>query len=288
MNPTWDGPILDNHFHIRHDGRFLDAVRAYADAGGTHITLIPVPGEDAKRTKADWREFFERHLNDVDAVRRKTSVGVLAAVGPYPVELHRMAQDVGLEAAVEAFRPGYDAAHDLVADGRAVAIGEVGRLHFEAPQDVQDACTELLVYGMQRARDAGCPIILHTEHATPEVMQELGGLADRAGLDRDRVVKHYSGPLVLGEETYGLVPSIIASKSNIAEAIEKGDRFLMETDYIDDLDRPDVVLPPHQVPKRTKALVAQGVPDESLWRIHKDLPERLYGVSLTTDDGASS
>ncbi len=287
MNPTWKGPVLDNHFHVRRDGRFVDAVQAFADAGGTHVTLIPVPGTEPKRTKTDWRDFFERHLEDVETIRRQTSVAVLPAVGPYPVELHRMAEASSLDEAVDAFRPGYDAAHDLVVEGRALAIGEVGRLHFEVPADVQEACTELLVYGMERAKDAGCPVILHTEHATPDVMHELAKLADRAGLDRDRVVKHYAGPLVRDDECHGLVPSVIASKSNVAEAIEKGDRFLMETDYIDDLDRPDVVLPPHQVPKRTKALIAQGVDDESLWRIHKEIPERLYGVTLERDGAPS-
>lgn len=288
MNPTWDGPILDNHFHVRHEGRFLEAIKAFADAGGTHVTLIPIPGDQAKRTKADWRVFFERHLDDVETIRRETSVGVLPAVGPYPVELHRMADSSSLDEAVGAFRPGYDAAHDLVVEGKAVAIGEVGRLHFDVPPEVQEAATQLLLYGMGRAKDAGCPIILHTEHATPDVMQELARLADRAGLARDRVVKHYAGPLVRDDECHGLVPSVIASKSNIAEAIGKGDRFLMETDYIDDPDRPDVVLPPHQVPKRTKALVAQGAADESLWRIHKEIPERLYGVTIDRADGAPS
>lgn len=288
MNPRWDGPVLDNHFHVRRDGRFLEAVKAFEEAGGTHVTLIPIPGQETKRTKREWAEFFGRHLEDVETVRGQTGVGVLAAVGPYPVELHRMAQEGPLDEAVEAFRSGYDAAYDLVVEGRAVAIGEVGRLHFEAPAVVQDACTQLLEYGMRRAKDAGCPVILHTEHATPEVMLELAQLADRAGLSRDRVVKHYAGPLVRQEENHGLVPSVIASKSNVAEALGKGDRFLMETDYIDDVERPDVVLPPHQVPKRTKALVAQGVPQESLWRIHKEIPERLYGVTLERPPGASS
>ena len=49
-----------------------------------------------------------------------------------------------------------------------------------------------------------------------------------------------------------------AEGREVAEAIAKGDGFLMETDYIDDLSRPDVVLPPHSVPKRTKALKQQG------------------------------
>jgi TatD-related deoxyribonuclease len=277
---NYGGPILDNHFHVQRTGRFLEAVRSFQAAGGTHITLIPIPGQTAKRTKAEWRQFFLEHLQMSDEVEEKTGVGVIRCLGPYPIEFQRMAAAEGVAPAAQAFRTGYDAAYELLADGAALVMGEVGRPHFEVPAAIMETANELLEYGLSLAKDAGVPAILHTEHATPSVYADLARLADRAGLARQRVIKHYSGAFVTAEETSGLVPSIIASKSNLQAAISKGDRFLMETDYIDDLARPDVVLPPHQVPKRTQALAAQGVSHESLRRIHQDLPSTLYGLQI--------
>lgn len=274
------GVVLDNHFHVQRTGRFLEAVRAFLAAGGTHVTLIPIPGETEKTTRAEWRTFFEAHLEVADLVERETPVRVVRAIGPYPVEFVRMAKTQGIPAASEAFRCGYDAAHELLREGRAVVMGEVGRPHFPVEPDVWVASNELLEYGLSRAREADVAAILHTEHAPPEVFADLARIAGRARFDLERLVKHFAPPAVRPDENHGLLPSIIASRSNIAEAIAKGDRFLMETDYIDDLTRPDVVLPPHSVPKRTKALSQQGVPEASLLRIHKELPERVYRVRI--------
>jgi TatD-related deoxyribonuclease len=281
---TYTGPILDNHFHVQPDkGLGVDAVRAFLNAGGTHVTLIPIPGEADKTTRAEWRAFFEAHLALADRLERETPVRIIRAVGPYPVEFVRMADRHGLSTAAEAFRAGYDAATELLAERRAHVMGAVGRPHFPVSEDVWAASNELLTYGLTRARDADAPVILHTEHAPPPVFADLARIATAAAYPLARLVKHYAPPAVRPEENHGLFPSVIASRSNIAEAIAKGDGFLLETDYIDDLSRPNVVLPPHTVPKRTKALLQQGVPEAVLWRIHQEHPERIYRVRIRTD-----
>ena len=130
------------------------------------------------------------------------------------------------------------------------------------------------------AKDVGAPVMLHTEHTEPATMQEFGEMADRAGLARDRVIKHYCGPLVATDEHYGLVPSVIAGRSNIRKALAKDHqgRFLLETDYIDSPERPNVVMPCDTVPKRVLGLMQSGEIDEpTAWSIGKEMPERLYG-----------
>jgi predicted urease superfamily metal-dependent hydrolase len=37
---------------------------------------------------------------------------------------------------------------------------------------------------------------------------------------------------------------------------------------------------PATVPRRTKAMLQQGIPEERIWRIHKENPERVYGVTI--------
>lgn len=280
MRPPYDGPILDNHFHVQRHGMFLDAPRVFHREGGTHITHIPIPGRSLKTTVAQWREFFEEHLRISDAIERETPVRVIRAVGPYPVELVHHAETAGLEVATDALRNGYEAAFQLLREGRAHVLGEVGRAHFPVPEPVQRTLTDLLEEALGVAAEAGCAVILHTEHATAETFAEFAEIANRARFPLDRLVKHYAPPAVRPEENHGLVPSIIASRSGIAEAVAKGDRFLMETDFIDEPSRPNAVLPPYSVPRRTKALLEQGVPAETLFRVHRDLPRAVLGVSL--------
>jgi TatD-related deoxyribonuclease len=274
-------PIHDNHFHCRPDGwKGLSAVREFMAAGGTsiaHVRLPTYPG-----TVADFEDSCRRHVEFGRAIRKETGCTVHTVLGPYPLEPMRIAEAKGWPAAAEFGRACFDVAARLCAEGEAVCLGEVGRAHFPVPADVQERNNELLLYGMQRARDVGVSIMLHTEHAEPATMAEFAAMADRAGLPRDRVVKHYCGPLVAPAEVHGLVPSIIAGRSNLHAAIAKcagaEARFMMETDYIDEPTRPNVVMPCDTVPKRTRGLLASGELSEAMARhIHETVPRRLYG-----------
>jgi TatD-related deoxyribonuclease len=55
---------------------------------------------------------------------------------------------------------------------------------------------------------------------------------------------------------------------------------MLETDFIDDRRRPGAVMAPATVPRRTRAMLEQGVPEERVWRIHKENPEKVYGASI--------
>jgi TatD-related deoxyribonuclease len=168
-----------------------------------------------------------------------------------------------------------------VEEGKAIAIGEVGRPHFEVSEEVWQASNEILVHGMELANEKGCAIVLHTERSSPEGWKELASFADRAGIERGRVVKHFSPPEILPDENQGLFPSVLASKDNIRKALQKGNRFTMETDFIDDPRRPGAVLSLRTVPKRTKAFLENGImSEEDALKIHKENPERVYGVEI--------
>jgi predicted urease superfamily metal-dependent hydrolase len=53
---------------------------------------------------------------------------------------------------------------------------------------------------------------------------------------------------------------------------------MMETDYVDEPTRPNVVLPCDTVPKRTRGLLANGdLTEAQAFEIHATLPRRLYG-----------
>ena len=108
-------------------------------------------------------------------------------------------------------------------------------------------------------------------------------MGKKAGLPADKIVKHFAPPLITYEENYGLMPSVLASKKNILEAIRKGDRFLMETDYIDDPARPGAVLGLKTVPKLTKKLLDEKImTEQQAYEIHVKIPEKTYGITLET------
>jgi TatD-related deoxyribonuclease len=74
---------------------------------------------------------------------------------------------------------------------------------------------------------------------------------------------------------------VLATEKNVEQALKKGMRFLMETDYIDDPKRPGAVLGPKTVPKRTKTLLEQGdMTGDQAYQIHKVNPESVYNITL--------
>ena len=246
-------PVYDNHIHMSPSGRNVDALREFEAAGGTGLTLVTLPHREVPITcGADFARSYE-------------------------VLILHLAEAYGLERAEEMMIEGMEAAGRDVAEGRAVALGEIGRPHFPVPEDIWDASNRVLLRGMEIARENDCPVIIHCE-SEPDTDRSLAELADRAGLDRGLVVKHSSPPWVTPEETHGVMPSIPASKTNLREAIGKGtDRFMIETDYIDDPEKPGAIMSVTTVPKKVRAWLANGqVPEESIHRICGDIPDSLY------------
>ncbi len=275
-------PIMDNHMHLQLKGQNVEAAKKFQKAGGTHLVISHMPYDEFPiSAEKDFKRTFERTLQIVEMVRKKTELKVFATLGPYPVELLPLAESTSLENAVDIMKKGMDLAAEYVKEGKAIAMGEIGRPHFPVSKEIRDASNDILLYAMEIARDVPCPVVLHTESATPEVWKDLAKMADRAGLQRDKVVKHYSPPAVLPEENQGLFPSVLSSRKNIREALSKGTRFFMETDYIDEPSRPNVVMPPDTVPKRTMGLILNGeMTEEQAWAIHKENFEAVYGIEL--------
>jgi TatD-related deoxyribonuclease len=280
--PDYSFPILDNHLHLDPDGDNVDAVREFIKAGGTHIVMCYKPLKSFPVTKSkSYVSAFEANFKVVKRVREETDIEIHLCLGPYPVDLLRLSEIMSMEDAKSVMITGMDLAAKYVEDGKTIAIGEIGRPHFDVSPEIIAVSNDILEYGMVLAKDLGCPVVLHTESSTPEVCQQLAEMADKVGLKRDKVIKHYSPPLVLETENHGLFPSVLSTEDSIRKAIGKSNRFLMETDFLDDLKRPGAVLGIKTVPKRTKAFLNKGLfTEEDVWKIHKDNPEKVYGITI--------
>jgi len=213
---------------------------------------------------------------------RTLGVTVFVTVGPYPVDYLRLREKFGRMRAMEIMKRGVDEAGRLCEEGLCIGIGEIGRPHFMVEEGVIQDSNEILAYSMKVAAEIKTTVVLHTESATPEQCKALADMAKKVGLSPQRVVKHFSPPLILPEENHGIFPSLLSTDKNVTVALKKGDRFLMETDYIDDLQRPGAVLSPRTVPRRTKKFLETGVmTPEQAYRIHVENPEKVYALALS-------
>ena len=273
--------MFDNHLHLNRAGRFLDAVKDFKKAGGTHFVLCQLPMTNLVIRDKSYESCYQETLEMAKEIRSKIDIGVFVTVGPYPVDYLKLEKKFGREKTIQIMEKGMDIAAVLCKEQKCIAIGEIGRPHFTVNERVLTDSNEILLYGMKRAKDAGVPVVLHTESTTPDQCRKLAEMGKKVGLPSYKIVKHYSPPLVLENENYGLMPSVLASKKNILAAVKKGTRFMMETDYIDDVCRPGAVLSPKTVPKRTRELIEGDIlNEEQVNRIHKENPEKTYGLNI--------
>ena len=271
-------PIYDNHIHLSPRGRNIEALKEFESAGGTGLTLVTLPYDEIQISDADsFLRSYDITLSMADRARERTKLKINVAVGPYPVLLLPLAERFGLAKAEKIMKEGMKAAAGLVASGKADALGEIGRPHFDAPKEIMDASNRILVYGMELASENACPVIIHSGTGSPELMRELSEMARSASLSPGRVIKHFSPPLVRDDETYGVMPSVPASRKAIREALAKGDRFMLETDFIDDPERPGAVMSVNTVPKRVLGMTSSGeMPSETAHKIGYDIPTNMF------------
>ncbi len=157
----------------------------------------------------------------------------------------------------------------VAANERALAL-KTGRPHYDVSDAVWEASNATLKHGLALGADHDCAVQLHTEAAAD--LTEIAEWAEERGLAAERVVKHYAGGRLAGP-----IPSVMSEKERLAVAAETGDPFLMETDFVDDPDRPGAVLGPKTVPRRVRWLLEEGY-DDAVERAHVATPELVYGI----------
>ena len=268
------GPILDDHLHLDPvNGRGADAAAEFADSGGTHLCVLNKPSwylvGDVEGA-AGFRETFELTVDVARAASEVVPGTAWPVLGVHPALISRLL-DRGYDTAEarDLMQAGLDVAAEFVAEGPALAL-KSGRPHYDVDDAVWDASNEVMRYAFELGAEVGCAVQLHTEGG--EDFAQVGAWAEDRGLPRERVVVHYAqGPIE------GAIPSVLADEENLEAAAASGDPFMMETDFLDDPDRPGAVLGPKTVPKRTRWLREQGH-EEATHTAHVDTPARVYGV----------
>lgn len=267
-------PVLDDHLHLHPDGKGVEAVEEFARVGGTHLMVVNRPSwhfVDRVDSTDAFQVAFERTCDLVEAADAEVPGRVWAVLGVHPVLLPRLVdeRDMSPEAATALMQDGLELAASYVDADRAIAL-KSGRPHFEVDEDIFDASNAVMRHAFALGGDHDCAVQLHTESG--DTFEEIATWAAEAGLSPDRVVKHYAtGPIT------GVTPSVIARSAAVDAAVASGEPFMLETDFLDDPDRPGAVLGPKLVPRRSRTLAERGDID-ALERAHIDTPAQVYGV----------
>ncbi|MFC5367446.1 TatD family hydrolase [Salinirubrum litoreum] len=268
-------PVLDDHLHLDPgSGQGMDAVEDFAVVGGTHLLVVNKPswhlGVEAE-TGDDFHAVFEETIDIVERATERLRGRAWSVLGVHPGLISRLVDERGFSPAEarDLMQAGLDVAAEYVASGEALAL-KSGRPHYDVSDAVWDASNAVMCHAFELGADLDCAVQLHTEGA--DDLTEIAEWAEERDLPRERVVKHYaSGSLV------GPTPSVMCRKEWLETAVGRDVPFLMETDFVDDPDRPGAVMGPKTVPRRVRWLLEEGH-DEAMRRAHVETPRDVYGI----------
>jgi TatD-related deoxyribonuclease len=275
MTDDLDTPVLDDHLHLdpRH-GRGIDAVEDFVRLGGTHLLVVNKPswhlGVEPDEP-GDFRPVFEETLDAVAAANEVLPGRAWPVLGVHPGLISRLVDERGFspEDARDLMCGGLEVASEFVADDRALAL-KSGRPHYDVTDAVWDASNAVTRRAFELGAALDCAVQLHTEAS--EDLTDLAAVAEESGLDRTNVVKHYAEGRLAGP-----IPSVMSEKDRLERAAESGEPFLMETDFVDDPEKPGMVMGPKTVPRRVRWLLEEGY-DEAVRRAHVETPASVYGI----------
>jgi TatD-related deoxyribonuclease len=269
-----DTPVLDNHMHLDPvNGRGAEAAAEFADHGGTHLLVLNKPSWSLVGEVDDAEGFRETFEITIDVAREAADLldgRAWPVLGVHPALISKLTgRGYQPEAAAELMKTGLEVAAEFVADGPALAL-KSGRPHYDVGDPLWEGSNVVMCHAFELAAETGCAVQLHTEGG--EDFTEVAEWAEDRGLPRERVVKHFAGGRLEGP-----IKSVISHKEELELAIDSDDPFMMETDYIDDPDRPGAVLGPKTVPRRVRWLLQEGY-EEAVRTAHVETPSRVYGI----------
>ncbi len=282
-------PVVDHHCHLSPSGDGVRAAERFRAAGGTHLFVATQNyGPNVPRSVEEYRRQFETTEALAKRVGDETSVVAYSVLAPYPVDLIAAERLLGLEAAVELQEQALDLAGRWIRERRAVALGEVGRPHFEVPEAIRGAATRVFRHALEVARDVGCPVVVHSADLDEAGLRELAAEAASAGVAPAKVVKHYARAPIGPSSSSGIARSYLARRETVHGVLHEPAPWFLETDYLDDPARPGAVLDLATVPRRAKQIAeAPGGSPDRLWVPFSESIEKVYGWRPEVDAGGA-
>jgi TatD-related deoxyribonuclease len=122
--------------HLRRDGFFLNAIKDFKSAGGTHLVLCQYPMVDLVIKNKSYKKCYEETLLIADEIRLKIGIDVFVTVGPYPVDYLKLSEKFVRKLAMSIMKKGIDEAALLCEEKKCIGIGEIGRPHFKVDEQV--------------------------------------------------------------------------------------------------------------------------------------------------------
>ena len=258
----------------------------FKEAGGWFMALVALsPRHYGLPNKGfeDYVKTMEIHMRQCREAR-ESGLRIACLSGFHPADIDFLVNKQRMKPE-EAVRLGYrviDHVVKLCREGLMDGIGEVGRQHYSTRPVLVAGAQLVMNYALERARDLDCIIHLHTENEGLVTVLDIAERVRRIGVPAERVVVHHARP---GTLEHALLHGFSATVPGLKPVLRRvfktvGPCFMVESDYIDDNNRPGKVAYPWAIAENQRLLLQEGeISEEYLYRVNVDNIQRCYNVS---------
>ncbi len=278
--------VADGHAHVSPKGLGgLEVGKKFKGAGGWFMAAVSLPpthygfGEDLNSIIKS----FSTHIRECSRVR-EAGIKVACIAGIHPAFIDSLIKHAGppkfkevMDLLNEALKELERLRKDEVIDG----FGEFGRPHYKTLTESVIANEVILTKVFEIVKDYGGVIHLHLEQGGSLSVAGVDLLRRCSGLQvTDKVVFHHASiNMALEAAQRGYSSTLTGMAEVLRKAFQKGlTSFIPESDYIDDLRRPGVVMYPWDIANEVRKLVGDGRHEELLSKVMIDNVVKVYGV----------
>lgn len=279
--------FADGHLHsnpVKGIGMKVIAKRFF-EVGGWFIALVSLPphhfGFD--NTYEGYVKAFNVLLNEC-RIARELNLKSICLAGVHPAALEdEIVKDVKhsikvLEKALKVV----DYIAKLIREGLIDGFGEIGRPHYKTIPEAFVINTIITRYTLTLAKDMEVPVHLHLEQGGEPTVIDIEEIIKNLGLNKTKVILHHMDiSTAKAAQSKNMVFTIPGKQQILREAFKLlNPNYIIESDFIDDPNRPGVSSYPWDIVENQKKLLNEGIVDpEYLYKVNIDTVVKVYGVN---------
>lgn len=276
----------DAHLHVNPvKGLGAEKVaKKFKSLGGWFISIVSLPPYHygyVEPSITSYSKVLEILVREASRAREQ-KLKVAVFMGFHPAEIDNYyKQGVKAEKLVKLVDEVVKVIEDALKTGLIDGIGEVGRQHYGTSAERLILAEAVMVRALALARDYGVPVQLHTEQAGLATVYSVKTLVDQLKTPANRVILHHVGlETALWAERLAVPFTAPIRSFDEKYASYKWTLCMIESDFIDDPNRPGVSAYPWEIPEKLDRLLESGViSEEQLYRIMVDNIAKFFEVS---------
>lgn len=283
---TKDLLYADAHFHSNplrgYGAEYIG--RKFKESGGWFMALVGLPPTSLglKPDLEGFKKALELLLSECKRLR-ETGLKVACLGGYHPAMIDKMIDHYKIDAervfeiSLEVLR----LVEKMIREGLLDGVAEIGRPHYKTSPEYVVLADMILEKALEIVKDFNTIAHLHLEEGGWVTAQSIYVKISRLNIDPWKTLLHHARPKNLKPSIrLGLVSSVPAIVQLIESIRELEKRYVLESDYLDDPERPGKPLYPWDLISASKILLKKGILDsEDLYILHIDNISRIYGVS---------